>query len=254
MEAIITTLLKLDASHPKSSSYRATFQLLLNYYFTYIAMGKVSVVTRVRSCLQSRLNLAVQQNFDQDSYHLSRSCIKAAKKILQLYEEVRWTGNLTRFSFTDFQGCSVATCLVLLAGILERDTDYRRHVTFGLDSLHKMAKGNVSATAGLKFVEALQSIADEAVEKLSHATANSPTVAQHLPHALNYTSWVDLLTCQSRQPSHAENLGNQSRPDIEISSFTMGNAALESHQSIDATTSDGTAALRQVYYHQQRPR
>ncbi|KAF1349377.1 hypothetical protein EJ07DRAFT_169435 [Lizonia empirigonia] len=133
----LPTTLKLESIHPRSSSYRATFHLYLNYYFATIAMGKMSVVAQVRSFLKIRLGRDAQAISEEHDNHLSQAC------------------------------CSVATSLVLLAGILERDSDYERHVSFGLDSLRKMAEGNATATAGLTFVEALQSIAEEAVLRVT---------------------------------------------------------------------------------------
>uniref|UniRef100_L2FYM2 Transcription factor n=1 Tax=Colletotrichum fructicola (strain Nara gc5) TaxID=1213859 RepID=L2FYM2_COLFN len=45
--------LKLQNIHPKSPGYRAVFHLHLNYYFAWIDMGKVSVVTVVRARLRA---------------------------------------------------------------------------------------------------------------------------------------------------------------------------------------------------------
>ncbi|GKT43614.1 uncharacterized protein ColSpa_03795 [Colletotrichum spaethianum] len=74
---------------------------------------------------------------------------------------------MARFSFTDFQGCSIATIIVLLAGILHRDSGYEGRVAFGLDCLRQMACGrNPTARTGVRFVEALQSITNEARSKL----------------------------------------------------------------------------------------
>jgi hypothetical protein len=233
--------LKLELIHPRTSSYRATFHLYLNYYFARIAMGKVSVVARVRHYLKSRLGGRSQDSPEDQSDHLADACVKAAKKILRLYEDVRRTGNLTRFSFTDFQGCSVATSLVLLAGILERDSDYDRHVSFGLDSLRKMAEGNATATAGLKFVEALQSIAEEAVQKLYQhgATTTGTTATQDFRQTSDYGTWADWL---SRQPRQAIMRSGTQTP------LELGDSAAISNgdSEMDFATWDGAAALQQL--------
>jgi hypothetical protein len=154
-------------------------------------MGKASVVTQVRSHLKNRLRPDPHALPEDHDVYLAQSCIKAAKRILRLYEDVRRTGNLTRFSFTDFQGCSVVTSLVLLAGILERDSDYERHVAFGLDSLRKMAEGNTTATAGLKFVEALQSITEEAIQRLRQQDVSVTTPLHHSSQTADYSTWAD---------------------------------------------------------------
>ncbi|KAF2621782.1 hypothetical protein BU25DRAFT_415801 [Macroventuria anomochaeta] len=238
--------LKLESIHPRSSSYRATFHLYLNYYFARIAMGKVSVVARVRLYLRNRLGRDAQPTPEDHTDHLSQSCIKAAKKILRLYEDVRRTGSLTRFSFTDFQGCSVATSLVLLAGILERDSDYDRHVNFGLDSLRKMAEGNATATAGLKFVEALRSIAEEAVQRLHQHSAVASSVAQDFLQTADYSTWADWLARQPRQLCGIEGSETRTPLDTEGLSTSTGGEFSESQRSIDFATWDGAAALQRL--------
>ncbi|KAJ8109936.1 hypothetical protein OPT61_g7087 [Boeremia exigua] len=237
--------LRLEAIHPRSSSYRATFHLYLNYYFARIAMGKVNVVARVRSYLKSRLGRDIQSTPEAQNDHLSQSCMKAAKKILRLYEDVRRTGNLTRFSFTDFQGCSVATSLVLLAGILERDLDYERHVNFGLDSLRKMAEGNATATAGLKFVEALQSIAEEAVRRLYQHGMVDPSATQDFSQTSDYVTWADWLALQPRQASR---VGSRSRTPLDVGELPTdpSDEPPGSQQHMDFSTWDGAAALQQL--------
>ncbi|KXJ89023.1 fungal-specific transcription factor domain-domain-containing protein [Microdochium bolleyi] len=196
--------LKLSNVHPKSSSYRATFHLYLNYYFGMVAMGKVSVVTVVRARLRHAFGLSTSSSsrttphrrpsvdpstattlpgqdrksstppvVGEHTDQMSRSCIKAAKKMLHLFEDLSRTGNLTRFSFTDFQGCSIATIVILLAGIIEHDDPgFERQATFGLNCLRKMAEGgNGAAKTGVQFVEALQSITSEASEKLKQVSS-----------------------------------------------------------------------------------
>lgn len=209
-------------------------------------MGKISVVARVRSYLKTRLGKGAPVLPEIYNDSLSKACIKAAKKILRLYEDVRRTGNLTRFSFTDFQGCSVATSLVLLAGILERDSEYERHVSFGLDSLGKMAEGNATATAGLKFVEALQSIAEEAVQKLHQYSARTPTVPQPSSHMTEYNAWADWLARQSRHSSAVYE--SDTRTPREPGGPVIATSSTPSEQQVGIyfTTWDGAAALQQL--------
>lgn len=245
---------------PKASDYRATFHLYLNYYFTWIAMGKVSVVTMVRARLRHRFGRDPQPSqLEEHIESLSRSCIKAAKKMLQLFEDLRRTGNLTRFSFTDFQGCSISTIVVLLAGILERDSSYERQVTFGLDCLHKMAEGNTAAKMGVGFVEALQSIANEAVDKLRRTEAypgatttgdpSSPPVPPPPPPAASdYNGWIKWLSRQNQVSNEANDTPSQLSPPA-ATLLPMPNAeawALAQPPSDGFTSWDGAAALQQL--------
>ncbi|KAJ4370248.1 hypothetical protein N0V86_008985 [Didymella sp. IMI 355093] len=206
-------------------------------------MGKVSVVAKVRSYLKNYFDTGSQHDFEERCDHLAEACIKAAKKILRLYEDVRRTGNLTRFSFTDFQGCSVATSLVLLAGILERDSDYERHVNFGLDSLRKMAEGNATAKAGLKFVEALQSVAEEALQKLHEhgAVTTNATFTQDFRQTADYGTWADWLAHQPRQANSMVRSGTQTPFDLGGSSIVS-----EDESPMEFATWNGAAALQQL--------
>lgn len=181
-----------------SASYRATFHLHLNYYFAWIATGKYKVVSAVRARLRSAFGSGVELSpVEGDSEKMSKPCVKAAQKMLELFGKIRNAGKLTRSSFTDFQGCSIATMILLVAGILERDLCYETRISFGLDCLRSMAGDNAAATTGVDFMEALKSIADEAAEKLrrsnvdAHLSATSggsttapPTVVAPEPQSL----------------------------------------------------------------------
>ncbi|TDZ49627.1 putative sterigmatocystin biosynthesis P450 monooxygenase stcS [Colletotrichum trifolii] len=189
--------LKLQNIHPKSLSYRAVFHLHLNYYFSWIDMGKVSVVTVVRARLRTVFcpdegPSEVRRSIEKSS----EACIKAAKKMLELFEGLSKSGNMARFSFTDLQGCSIATIVVLLAGILDRDSGYEGRVAFGLDCLRQMASGgNTTARTGARFVEALQAITNEARAKL--LTVNRESTIQHPAvsgQTSGYGDWKDWVT------------------------------------------------------------
>ncbi|KAK9415543.1 putative Transcription factor domain-containing protein [Seiridium unicorne] len=244
--------LRLQNVHPQSSYYRATFHLYTNYYFTWIAMGKVSVVTVVRAKLRYHLGRESQApEIAQHIEALAKTCVKAAKKTLRLFEDIRTTGNLTRFSFTDFQACSIATIVVILAGILERDAGFERQVSFGLDCLKKMAEGNVTATMGVSFVEALQSIANEAVAKLMQMRSNfNFHTDEPPPLQSDYHSWASWL---SRQNSSSNSIdATLSEPQLPGSSTLqqMEPATWPLPQAPSTptgfTTWDGAAALQQL--------
>jgi hypothetical protein len=166
--------LRLENVNTTSASYRATFHLHLNYYFAWIAMGKYKVVSAVRARLRSAFGIGTAlSSAEGDSELLSKPCVKAAQKMLELFGKIRNVGKLTKSSFTDFQGCSIATMVLLVAGILERDLCYETRISFGLDCLRSMSGDNAAATTGVDFMEALKSIADEAAEKLRRSTAEA---------------------------------------------------------------------------------
>ncbi|GKU09057.1 transcription factor [Fusarium langsethiae] len=189
---------RLDSVHPRSSEYRAVVHLYLNYYFASIALGKVSVVAAVRSHLQSALRpsqdaIPAAEPLDP----LCRLCIRSAKKMLQLFEGLTCTDNLTRFSFTDFQGCSIATVILLLGGIIDgEEGDCNSKAVFGLECLRRMTGGNATAMMGVRFVEALQFITIEAAAKLA-ASRNADHPSVQRPSAsdpADYAQWTEWLT------------------------------------------------------------
>lgn len=200
---------KLDRIDPKAPSYRTVFHIYLNYYYSWITLGKVSLVSVARSRL--RQHLLPEHHTPQvceTVRRLSDSCTKAARKLLQLFENLTNTQNITRFSFTDFQGCSIATIVTLVAGILERDSGYEARVAFGLDCLRRMAAGNMTAQMGVRFVEAVRSITNEAAEKLHCASSrrqrHEEDVGSHSTSA--YNQWAEWLTIQEQEDTSCRTL------------------------------------------------
>lgn len=237
--------LKLQNIHPKSPGYRAVFHLHLNYYFAWIDMGKVSVVTVVRARLRALFcpsdppptpSAAVEQAAD--------ACIRAAKKMLELFEGLSRSGNMARFSFTDLQGCSIATIVVLLAGILQRDAGYDGRVAFGLDCLRRMAGGgNATAGMGVRFVEALRGITDEARGRLLRVQRREERVPRVEERMTGYGDWAEWLATaevaesssedededeegSGEQPADADD-GGPSVPEVELSETWDEAAALQ---------------------------
>ncbi|KOS38256.1 hypothetical protein ACN38_g10922 [Penicillium nordicum] len=187
---------KLDDTDPKDSRYRTIFHLYLNYYYAWITMGKVALVTVARTRLRCHMFPESRPPDPSDAtLRQSRYCAKAGRKLLLLFEDLTKTRNITRFSFTDFQGCSIATIVGLVAGITERDSGYNSRVKFGLDCLRRMATGNMTAKLGVNFVEAVQSITNEAAEKLHQASSavNETQNVQASASISDYNQWAEWL-------------------------------------------------------------
>lgn len=192
---------KLDLIDPKTSKYRTVLHLRLNYYYAWITMGKVALVTVARTHLRQHLHPGSSApELSETVRKHAKACIRAAQKLLQLFESLTRTQKITRFSFTDFQGCSIATIVTLVAGLIERDSGYHSRVAFGLDCLTKMATGNMTAKMGVRFVQAIQSVTTEAAEKLSHVTCHEQCAQRDLeiPVASGYNQWTEWLTVQDQ--------------------------------------------------------
>ncbi|KAJ5339137.1 hypothetical protein N7452_005865 [Penicillium brevicompactum] len=186
---------KIDTMDPKDSRYRPTFHLYLNYYYAWITMGKVALVTVARTNLRNRTHPSSESSKPSEySLSESQSCVKGARKLLLLFETLTKHRKITRFSFTDFQGCSIATIVTLVSGIMERDSGYEGRVAFGLDCLRRMATGNMTAKMGVKFVEAVQTITNEARNKLHdiNIASREPEPQNESPASLSdYDRWAE---------------------------------------------------------------
>jgi hypothetical protein len=133
---------------------------------------------------------------------MAQYCSKAARKMIRLFEILRDNEYLARFSFTDFHGCSIATIIILLYGILERDATYEATINFALGSLRYMATDSETTSLRIKFIERFKSLADEAVEKLRAASGMEGTdESKNEPGG--YESWLEWMTSAAPQPQPA---------------------------------------------------
>ncbi|GAB1196557.1 hypothetical protein APSETT444_005829 [Aspergillus pseudonomiae] len=192
---------KLQDIDPQDSRYRAVFHLYLHYYYAWITIGKASLVSVVRAKLRSCDTKSQPPQISHMTRNQSRLCAKAARKLLGLFETMSMSHKITRFSFTDFQGCSIATIITLLDGIPERDSGYEARVTFGLEHLRQMAIGNTTAKMGVRFVEAIQLITNEAREKVTRSACTSERTPQGnsgIASTSEYSQWATWLTQQEQ--------------------------------------------------------
>lgn len=134
-------------------------------------------------------------DINEKANRLANGCMKAAKKTLHLFENLTTNRKITRFSFTDFQGCSIAIIVTLVSGIFIRDSGYDTRVEFGLSCLRKMATGNMTAKLGVRFVEAVRSITEEAANKLKRDSSLPCDTSELNMHA-GYSHWAGWLTAQ----------------------------------------------------------
>lgn len=180
-------------------------------------MGKVALVTVARTNLRRHMVPTSRPPDPREAtLRQSRYCAKAGRKLLLLFENLTRTRNITRFSFTDFQGCSIATIVTLVAGITERDSGYNSRVQFGLDCLRKMATGNMTAKLGVKFVEAVQSITNEAAEKLHQASSvlSERQDMQASASASDYNQWAEWLTRLERSHTMEQRAIHEVEPEV----------------------------------------
>jgi hypothetical protein len=159
-------------------------------------MGKISVVTVAKAHLSSALRPENQPTaVSLDVSSLAQSCIKYARKMLRLFEDLHTTGNITGFSFTDFQGCSTATIVLLVAAFVPGRHNFQSTASAGLGYLRLMAGKNAAALRGVQFVEAVQAVVNEATAKVAVKTQSSDFTSNvQASESSNYVKWTQWLT------------------------------------------------------------
>ncbi|KZF20282.1 hypothetical protein L228DRAFT_285007 [Xylona heveae TC161] len=188
--------LRLQNGRPEQKGFRAVIHLYMNYYHAWIIMCRIPLLILVREKLkQSFQGSQSETNIDEQTQLLAQSCVKAANKMLSLFEILTECEQLARFSFTDFQGCSTSTIIILLHGILKRDSTYESKTEFAFNTLRFMSFGSETAEIGLQLVESFQRLADEAVERLdSISTAKSSDTN----NVVGYEDWAQWLSKETR--------------------------------------------------------
>ncbi|KAI6891631.1 hypothetical protein KC318_g13662 [Hortaea werneckii] len=126
--------------------------------------------------------------------------------MLGLFEDLHKTGNITRFSFTDFQGCSIATIVLLVGSLISGEQECRTIASAGLDYLRLMAGKQVTPWKGVRFVEAVQTIVVEASLKAratkEPCTPSAPVTSD--PATSDYNQWAEWLqTVQNPEAGRA---------------------------------------------------
>ncbi|KAL2783726.1 fungal-specific transcription factor domain-containing protein [Aspergillus keveii] len=246
--------LKIEDVGPKDVTYRAVFHLHLNYLYAWILLGKGSLLNTIQAYVRGQSGHTTVENVVFDD--LARSCVKASKGILHLCETLAHNQLIFRFSFTDFQGCSIATIVAILAGIIERDPEYDSRVAFGLNHLRTMALGNLPAEIGVRFVEDLQTIANEAYTKLGSAwvadgqDALFGEIRQETRQTAGYSQWAQWASSNPGSYAGQQRNVQFEVPPIHATGVTLGDIsrASTSHQTLPSAAFVGQPPFPQNMY------
>lgn len=162
--------LKLSNLRPLSKGYRAVIHLHLNFYFASILLCRSALLYLLRRDLKNLFeNLAepdVVNVVDYDRLErLADDCVDAGKAIIDLFETLQQNESLGMFSFTDFQGCSIATVILLLESMRRGNRTNSLSIDTGFSCLRYMATENRHAKAGIQYVEELRVIANQVIQK-----------------------------------------------------------------------------------------
>lgn len=229
--------LQLHGLIPREKGYRTVIHLHLNYANAWIILCRLPLLFMVRERLKKAfVDPDMSLSKDDNVERLAGSCIEAAQKMVALFETLQQTQSLAKFSFTDFQGCSTATIIMLLHSILDASNQPSPSVTTGLACLRFMASGNEKAKVGVEFVEEFQSLAEEASARIREVSTGSSQTSQDASDVVAYEEWLRRV-----DPSG----GTMEIPQTE--STTTGAHSCEAAQAWD----DATTAAN---HHETMPR
>jgi hypothetical protein len=162
--------LKLSNLRPFRKRYRAVVHLHLNLHFASILLCRSALLYLLRRDLKNLFGKSAEHDADgvvdyDRLERLAENCVDAAKSIIGLFGTLQQTESLGMFSFTDFQGCSIATVILLLESMRRGNMTNSLSVDTGFSCLRYMATENQHAKAGIQYVKELRGIAYQVVEK-----------------------------------------------------------------------------------------
>lgn len=198
----LPSALQLHDLIPHTKGYRTVVHLHLNYLNAWIILCRLPLLFLVRERLKKAfvdpdLELLKENRVERYAGY----CIEAARKMIVLFATLQETRSLAKFSFTDFQGCSTATIIILLHSILEAKAPHSTSIASGLDCLRFMASGSEEAKVGVRFVEEFQSLAYEASARTRENSTREETITQDLTSMMAYEAWLQELPQQVRGES-----------------------------------------------------
>jgi hypothetical protein len=127
------------------------------------------------------------------SEELSRSCVEAASKVIDLIELLRYHGQLAVFSYTDFHSCISATIILLLNSILHSTAPQSPKIVLAMQSLKFMATGSESAKNGVRLIQSFISLAQRVIARLA-SRRNSPAAPSIQLESIGYNTCLGLTS------------------------------------------------------------
>lgn len=166
-KARLTPELKLSRLDAHCRGYRTVVHLHLNFHFASILLCRSALLFLLRLHLHKLFGKSKEQEipYRDRLERLADDCVDAGKSIIGLFEMLQQTDSLGMFSFTDFQGCSTATVVLLLESMRRGIETNSAFIDTGFSCLRYMATENQHAKTGIRYVEELRAAADEVIEK-----------------------------------------------------------------------------------------
>jgi hypothetical protein len=194
-KASLSSDLWLEGLRSRSQGYRALLHLHLNFHFASILLFRSALLFLLRRHLKKLFGRP--EDYEQiDNLRLERfsvKCVDAAKSIIELFDMLQEAHSLGMFSFTDFQGCSSATVVLLLDCMLHGKQTNTRSIETGYACLSYMAIGNIYAKTAIGYVQELHSIAEEVLD-MSRSTASDQPMDHDDSGIIAYEEWARGVT------------------------------------------------------------
>ncbi|KAH0359330.1 hypothetical protein KCU65_g10025, partial [Aureobasidium melanogenum] len=182
--------LKMDASqYSWCSSIFYIGQLVSEYPFIYL-------MSRLRLTKLVGITIVAWGSIYDHTLPLERyagQCVESAKAMIDLFGTLKRLRYLGMFSYTDFQGCSTATVILISDCMYQGRTPDSHFVQTGLTCLEFMAIGHNQAKTDLRFVKELQSIAEDVSEKFRLRVINQPRQVGATSGVKAYEDWVQAI-------------------------------------------------------------
>lgn len=169
--AQIPTELQLSNLDPTKKPFRGAVHLHFTWNQITIYMGRAALLRRIQRYLhQLRDSREGRNGFNDDNpprphepsssrddaeARLSRDCVAAAYRIVDLIRYLHDMGKLARFSFTDMNCCSTAAIIVIIHEIVRRHPLFNTSMSAILQAMRFMASGCENARHALTMVQNL---------------------------------------------------------------------------------------------------
>lgn len=191
--------LQLHNLNAMDKGYRGKMHLHQNYNHALIILFRSPLIAAARQQLGRKLAPEEDlSNIDPQASALALRCSTAARNMITNFDRFRQAQLLARFSWTDFQGCSTATLVILFHSVIEQDLTHQSMVNSGLGTLRVLAEASKPAQLALNFVQDVKEIIEEAVQRSQHAD-DVPDNADHPRQS--YKNWLSMLAAQKVVPT-----------------------------------------------------
>ena len=156
--------LQLNNLRPDAKSFRGAVHLHMSYNQIIVYMGRAVLLRRIQRHLRpDQTPSPAKQGDDARSVSereemLSRDCVAAAYKMVDLVRFLSECKKLARFSFNDMNSCSIAAIIVIVHEVLRPHPLYSSAISIVMTAMKYMSTGCQNAKHALRLIQNLQAV------------------------------------------------------------------------------------------------